>query len=79
MKVCVRLSMDDAEKHRLMEHLFKQACTRGHCSKAVLGQFLRHTPPHLHMNTILSLGGTKREIPHSWYRNVPRRQWPTPV
>ncbi|KAL3783214.1 hypothetical protein ACHAW5_004684 [Stephanodiscus triporus] len=79
MKVCVRLSSDDAEKHRLMEHLFVQACKRGNCSKAVLGQFIRHTPSQLNMKVILTLGGTKREIPHSWYRNVSRRQWPTPM
>lgn len=77
MKVCVRLSSDDAERHRLMEQLFVQACKRGTCSKAVLGQFLRYTPPRLNTNVILTLGGTKREIPRSWYRNVSRRQWPT--
>ncbi|KAL3826910.1 hypothetical protein ACHAXA_005990 [Cyclostephanos tholiformis] len=79
MKVSVRLSSDDAERHRLMEHLFVQACKRGACSKAVLGQFLRYTPPHLNTDVILTLGGTKREIPYSWYRNVSRRQWPTLV
>jgi pentatricopeptide repeat protein len=77
MKVCARLSMDDDEKHRLMENLFLQACKRGACSKAVIGQFLRNTPTASNMNVILSLGGTKRDIPHSWYRNVARRQRPT--
>ena len=78
MKVCNRLSVDDAEKYRLMEHLFKQACKRGCCSKAVLAQFLRSTPPNLNAKVILSLGGTKRDIPQSWHHAVPRRQWPTP-
>jgi len=76
MKASTRLSADDAEKHRLLEHIFVQACKRGYCSKAVLGQFLRFTPPNLNMKVMLSLGGTKRDIPHSWYSNVPKRQWP---
>ena len=79
MKVCVRLSSDNAEKHRLMESLFAQACKSGNVSKAVLDQFCRYTPPQLHMKVILSLGGTKREIPRAWYHNVPRRQWPATV
>lgn len=79
MKVCTRLSSDDTEKHRLMEQLFIQACKRGCCSRAVLGQFLRHTPPQLNMKVILSLGGTKRDIPHHWHHAVTRRQWPMPI
>lgn len=79
LKVCNKLSSDDAEKHRLMENLFVQACKRGTCSAVVLGQFLRNTPPHVHMNVILSRGGSKREIPHSWYRNVARHKRPTPM
>jgi len=77
MKACARLSSDNAEKERLMEHLFVQACKRGTCSKSVLGQFLRNTPSHLNTKVILSLGGTKRKIPDSWYRTVAQRQWPT--
>ena len=62
-----------------MEQLFIQACKRGCCSRAVLGQFLRHTPPQLNMKVILSLGGTKRDIPHHWHHAVTRRQWPMPI
>lgn len=79
MKVCVRLSSDAAEQHRLMESLFVQACKRGLLSVSVLAQFLRHTPSHLSMKVVVSLGGSKREIPESWYRNVPRTQWPPGV
>jgi len=79
MKVCARLSSNADEKNRLMESLFVQACKRGMLSKAVLGQFLRHTPSQLNMRVILSLGGTKREIPDTWYRNVPQKHWPAPM
>jgi hypothetical protein len=77
MKACVRLTSDNAEKHRLMESLFIQACKSGNVSKAVLDQFCRYTPTQLHMKVISSQGGTKRKIPGVWYHNVPRRQWPT--
>ncbi|KAL9185813.1 hypothetical protein ACHAXT_003590 [Thalassiosira profunda] len=78
MKACSRLSSDPNERNRLMESIFAQACKRGCVSRAVLGQFLRHTPSHLNARVILDLGGTKREIPESWHRNVPRRHWPMP-
>jgi len=76
MKVCSRLSSDEDERHRLMESLFVQACQRGLLSRSTMGQFLKYTPTHLNMKVILSLGGSKREIPESWYRHVPRKHWP---
>ena len=79
VKVCARLSSDAAERERLMEQLFRQACRRGLVSRAALGQFLRNTPSHVNMRVILSEGGTKRNIPHSWHNNVPRRQKPDPT
>lgn len=79
MKACARLSSDAAERDRLLTAVFVQACRRGCVSRTVLGQFLRHTPSHLSMKVILSQGGTKREIPESWYNNVPRRNWPQPL
>ncbi|KAL7543896.1 hypothetical protein ACHAXR_013419 [Thalassiosira sp. AJA248-18] len=79
MKASVRLSSDADEKNRLMESLFVQACKAGCLSGAILGQFLRHTPSHLNMKALLSLGGSKRDIPESWHCNVPRKHWPTPM
>ena len=77
MKACTRLSSDVNEKNRLLESLFIQACQHGVLSRAVLGQFLRHTPSHLNSKTIVSLGGSKRDIPESWHCNVPRKHWPS--
>jgi len=77
MKVAVRLTSDAAEKNRLMESLFGQACKRGFLSQAVMAQFLRHTPPQTSMKVIMDLGGTKRDIPEAWYRRVPRKHWPS--
>ena len=79
MKVCARLSSDAAEQERMMEQLFRQACHRGLVSRAVLGQFLHNTTLHVNMRVILSEGGTKRDIPHSWHDNVPWRQKPDPI
>ncbi|KAL7555052.1 hypothetical protein ACHAWF_018646 [Thalassiosira exigua] len=78
MKASNRLSSDGDERHRLLESLFAQACKRGCLSRAVLGQFLRNTPSHLSAKAILSLGGSMRDIPESWHRNVPPNQVPTP-
>lgn len=79
MKACSRLSGDAAEKNRLMESLFQQTCKRGLLSKSTLGQFLRHTPNHFNTKVILNMGGSKREIPSDWHRNVPKWQKPTPT
>ena len=77
MKVCVRLTSNDTEKCKLMESLFLQACNRGLLSNAVLHQFLRNTPNHISSRVILSQGASKRDIPQSWYRHVPKNHWPT--
>jgi pentatricopeptide repeat protein len=77
MKVSNRLSSDPEEKTRLMENLFVQACNRGYLSSSVFGQFLKHTSPHVSTKAILAQGGTKRELPSKWYRNVPEKHWPT--
>ncbi|KAL7459706.1 hypothetical protein ACHAWC_011914 [Mediolabrus comicus] len=79
MKACSRLSGDAAEKNRLIESLFQQTCKRGLLSKSTLGQFLRNTPNHFNTKVILNMGGSKREIPSDWHRNVPKWQKPTPT
>jgi pentatricopeptide repeat protein len=79
MKACAKLSADAAEKNRLLESLFIQSCKRGLLSKSTLGQFLRHTPNEFSAKVILNMGGTKREIPPEWHRNVPEKHKPTPV
>ena len=79
MKACAKLSSDAAEKNRLMESLFHQTCKRGLLSRSTLGQFLRHTPHEFSTKVILAMGGSKREIPPDWHRNVPRKHKPTPV
>ena len=79
MKACAKLSADAAEKNRLMESLFHQTCKRGLLSKSTLGQFLRHTQDEFSTKVILQMGGSKREIPPDWHRNVPRKYKPTPV
>eukprot|EP00956_Cyclotella_meneghiniana_P036967 scaffold133328_cov35-Cyclotella_meneghiniana.AAC.2 len=76
MKASSRLSSDRDEKIRLLETLFTQACNRGCLSSAVLGVFLRNTPSDLSTKTIISLGGTKRDIPPRWYRKVSEKHWP---
>ncbi|KAL7506201.1 hypothetical protein ACHAXN_003480 [Cyclotella atomus] len=76
MKVSSRLCSDPDEKARLMESLFVQACNRGCLSSSVLGQFLKHVPSHVSTKAILSQGGTKRNLPAKWYRNVPQKHWP---
>jgi pentatricopeptide repeat protein len=76
MKACARLSSDAAEKNRLLESLFVQSCKRGFLSKSILGQFLRHTPNQFSAKVILNMGGSKREIPSEWHRNVPGKHKP---
>jgi pentatricopeptide repeat protein len=76
MKASCRLSSDLDEKIRLLESLFTQACNRGCLSSAVFGQFLRNMPSHLSAKAILSMGGSKRDVPASWYRRVPEKDWP---
>lgn len=76
MKASSRLSSDQDEKIRLLETLFTQACNRGCLSSAVLGVFLRNMPSDLSTKAIVSLGGTKRDIPPKWYRKVPEKHWP---
>jgi pentatricopeptide repeat protein len=76
MKASIRLSSDPDERIRLMENLFVQACTRGHLSRSVLGQFLKYMPPNLSAKAILSQGGSKRDIPSQWYRKVEEKDWP---
>ena len=78
MKACARLSADAAEKNRLLESLFVQTCKRGLLSRSTLGQFLRHTPNEFNTKVILKMGGSKREIPPAWHRNVPNKHKPTP-
>jgi pentatricopeptide repeat protein len=79
MKACAKLSADAAEKNRLLESLFIQTCKRGLLSKSTLGQFLRHTPNEVSSKVILNMGGSKREIPPEWHRNVPEKHKPTPA
>eukprot|EP00956_Cyclotella_meneghiniana_P008831 scaffold12100_cov32-Cyclotella_meneghiniana.AAC.6 len=76
MKASSRLSSDRDEKIRLLETLFTQACNRGCLSSAVLGVFLRNMPSDLSTKAIISLGGTKRDIPPRWYRKVSEKHWP---
>mmetsp|Transcript_362 Transcript_362/g.766 ORF Transcript_362/g.766 Transcript_362/m.766 type:complete len:1073 (+) Transcript_362:98-3316(+) len=79
MKACSKLSADAAERNRLLESLFQQSCNRGLLSKSTLGQFLRHTPDEFSTKVILQMGGSKREIPPEWHRNVPGKHKPTPT
>lgn len=79
MKATANLSADAAEKNRLLESLFLQTCKRGLLSKSTLGQFLRQTPNEFSAKVILNIGGSKREIPPEWHRNVPEKFKPTAV
>ncbi len=76
LKVSAKLTSSENEKLALMESLFIQACNRGLVSRGVMEQFIKKTPNHFSSRVILSQGASKREIPESWYRNVPRSSWP---
>eukprot|EP00804_Cyclotella_cryptica_P017666 CCRYP_017138-RA/>CCRYP_017138-RA protein AED:0.39 eAED:0.39 QI:0/-1/0/1/-1/1/1/0/796 len=76
MKACIKLSSDPNEKIRLLESLFVQACNRGYLSSSVLGQFIRNMPTHQSTKAILAQGGSKRDLPEKWYRNIHRKDWP---
>ena len=68
IKACGRLTSDDKEKFRLLEHTFKKCVKDGHLTKTNFKIFLKSAPQSL-KHKILS-GLPDKRLPFEWFRNV---------
>ena len=74
LKAVGRLSSDQRERARLLEHIFKKCIQDGHLSRVNLNAFLRGATRQLEAKLLGNLPGEK--IPFEWYRNVKKHDRP---
>ena len=74
LKAVGRLSSDQRERARLLEHIFKKCIQDGHLSRVNLNAFLRGATRQLETKLLGNL--PEEKIPFEWYRNVKKHDRP---
>lgn len=72
MKSCIELSVDPAEKSRLLRAIFQQACQDGMVSKLVVATLSEGVA----RDEFVAIVGCDRRYPYEWSRKIPRRDRP---